>query len=125
VAISIRREGDLYFANVTPPHGSWVTSEPMFRNDLIAHLRDLGFRIKDIGDAFYVADPNWLAKENNGIQPMIGRGIRPVPVHGWRRIWYQRVAVNTVVFHVFAWFNCSVPGTKGRLDRLMSPARRP
>jgi hypothetical protein len=97
----------------------------MFRDDLFTHLHRLGCRTNDICDAFYVADPNWRGKEINGMQLMSGPGIRHVPVHGWRRIWYQRVAVNTVVFHIFAWFNCSVPGTKGRLDRLMWPARRP
>jgi hypothetical protein len=125
VAISIHKEADLYFADVTPPHRSWVTTQPMFRGDLFTHLHDLGCRAKDICDAFYVADPNWRPMESNGMRLMSGRGIRHVPVHGWRRMWYQRVAVNTVVFHVLAWFNCSVPGTKGRLDRLMSPASRP
>jgi hypothetical protein len=56
-------------------------------------------------------------------QPIGGRG-RPLIVaelHGWRRVWYQRVMFNTVVFHTFAWFNCSGPVTKGRLNRLMHP----
>lgn len=96
----------------------------MFRNELIDRLCVMGCRMKDISEAFYVADPEWLTQENNDKQPLSGRGLRTVPVHGWRRIWYQRVAANTVVFHVFAWFNCSVPGTRGRLNRLMSPARR-
>jgi hypothetical protein len=125
MSISIRRIGDLYTVAVTPPHGSWATPEPMFRNEVIAHLRDLGCHMTDIGDAFYSVDPNWLATEKNDKQRISGQGVRAVPVHGWRRIWYQRVAANTIVFHVFAWFNCSVPGTRGRLSRLMSPVRRP
>jgi hypothetical protein len=60
-------------------------------------------------------------------QPVSGRG-RPlivVELHGWRRVWYRRMMVNTVVFHTFAWFNCSVPVTKGRLNRLMDPGGHP
>jgi hypothetical protein len=97
----------------------------MLKNELIDRLCVMGCRMKDISEAFYKADPEWLTEENNDKRPFSGRGVRLVPVHGWRRIWYQRVAVNTVVFHVLAWFNCSVPGTRGHLDRLMSPARRP
>jgi hypothetical protein len=54
-------------------------------------------------------------------QPISGRGspLILVDLHGWRRVWYRRVMVNSIVFHTFAWFNRSVPVTKGRLNRLM------
>jgi hypothetical protein len=39
----------------------------------------------------------------------------------WQTLWFGRLTRNTVVFHILAWFNCSIPGTKGRLDRLMQP----
>jgi hypothetical protein len=47
-------------------------------------------------------------------------------LHGWRRLWCGKIARNPVVFYPLAWFNCSVPGTKGRLDRFVRPpqARR-
>ena len=54
-------------------------------------------------------------------QPLGGRPLIVVELHGWPRIWYRRVMVNTVVFHAFAWFNCSFPATKGRFNRLMHP----
>ena len=42
-------------------------------------------------------------------------------LYGWQKIWYGRVMRNAVAFHVVAWFNCSVPWTRGHLDRLMWP----
>jgi hypothetical protein len=43
-----------------------------------------------------------------------------VSLAGRRRIWH-RVYTNTVIFHIAAWFNCSVPGVRGRLDRFRHP----
>jgi len=66
VAIEIIRVGDLYEANVTPPHGggiAWATTRAMTTNDLIAALRERGCHTTDIGDAFYEADPEWLLRE--------------------------------------------------------------
>jgi hypothetical protein len=39
----------------------------------------------------------------------------------WRRIWFQRIIRNRVVFHLLAWFQCSVPLTRGHLERFMKP----
>jgi hypothetical protein len=46
----------------------------------------------------------------------------PVILRGWRGRWYETVMWNPVIFHVFAWFNNSVPGTRGHLNRFMLPA---
>jgi hypothetical protein len=64
VPIEIRRVGDLYEAEVTPPHGSnvWSTPEPMTADDLDKKLFELGCHPTDIGDAFYEADPQWVAR---------------------------------------------------------------
>ena len=40
---------------------------------------------------------------------------------GWNGTWYRKVLRNTVVFHTMAWFDCSVPGTRGHLRRFMEP----
>jgi ATP-dependent Clp protease ATP-binding subunit ClpC len=45
-------------------------------------------------------------------------GIR---LSGWRHIWYRRVVRLPFVFYPLAWFNCSVPFTRGHLYRLMQP----
>jgi hypothetical protein len=60
--IEIEKAGDGYLARVTPPHGSpWETVRPLGRDELIAALREQGCHQTDIGDAFYSADPDWLA----------------------------------------------------------------
>ncbi len=64
MAITIKKEGGGYTAHVTPPHGGgseWSTTRPMLRDELIQALRDHGCHQTDIGDAFYEADPEWLA----------------------------------------------------------------
>lgn len=64
--IVIRKSGNLYAAEVTPPHGGgvpWTTDEPLDRESLIAALRVRGCHQTDIGDAFYEADPEWLMRE--------------------------------------------------------------
>jgi hypothetical protein len=67
----------------------------------------------------------WDGKRWNGTATVGPGGIRAASysLTGWRRLWYRGVVGHPVVFHVLAWFNCSVPGTKGRLDRLMQPAQ--
>jgi hypothetical protein len=63
--ITVTKAATKYMAEVTPRHGtgtSWTSPEPMQRDDLIAALRELGCHQTDIGDAFYEADPNWLAE---------------------------------------------------------------
>jgi hypothetical protein len=47
------------------------------------------------------------------------------PMHfqltSFRAFWYGRVIRNSLVFHVFAWFGCSVPITRGRLKWVTVP----
>ena len=60
--IEIEKADGGYVARVTPPHGSeWETVRPAGRDELIAALREQGCHQTDIGDAFYAADPEWLA----------------------------------------------------------------
>ena len=56
------------------------------------------------------------ARHNNHRTVMFG-----VSDRGWRNFWYLRVLRNTVVFHTMAWFECSVPLTRGHLRRFMEP----
>ena len=48
-------------------------------------------------------------------------GVGLVRLSGWRRLWYGRIVRLPPVFYPLAWFNCSVPLTRRRLDRLMNP----
>jgi hypothetical protein len=66
MGIRIRRVGDLYEAEVTPPHGRgmpWNSEVPVPLDELIKQLRDRGCHQTDIGDAFYEADPEWLLRD--------------------------------------------------------------
>ena len=66
--IKIERQGDLYTAEVTPPHGDgrrWASSRPMTTDELIEALQALGCHQTDIGDAFYEADPAWQLRSND------------------------------------------------------------
>ena len=40
---------------------------------------------------------------------------------GWRVVWYGRIVRLPFIFYPLAWLNCSVPGTRRRLDRLLHP----
>jgi hypothetical protein len=63
--IVIKKENGGYTARVTPPHGrgaEWSTPQPMFRDELIAALRERGCHQTDIGDAFYETDREWLER---------------------------------------------------------------
>jgi len=63
MAITIRRVGDRYSAEVTPPHGGgvpWGTPDPMPARQLTRALLDRGCHQTDVGDAFYEADPAWV-----------------------------------------------------------------
>jgi len=54
-----------YVAVVTPPHGTaerWVSGQPRPASELVGILLARGCHQTDIGDAFYQASPNWLAK---------------------------------------------------------------
>jgi len=64
MAIIIRKVGDLFEAEVTPPHGKgnhWQTAKPISAKKLVSELLEQGCHQTDIGDAFYSADPDWLA----------------------------------------------------------------
>jgi hypothetical protein len=50
-----------------------------------------------------------------------GSGFGQYHLSGWRRFWYTKFMRNPVIFHVFAWFGCSVPLTRGRLRWLTQP----
>lgn len=43
---------------------------------------------------------------------------------GWNQRWYRPILRSTVVFHAMAWFDCSVPVTRGHLGRFMHPAEQ-
>lgn len=61
MTIRIERMGAKYCASVTAPHATldWNTKDPLPLRDLISKLEELGCHIRDIGDALYVADPEW------------------------------------------------------------------
>lgn len=61
--IRVRRSGDRYSAEVTPPEskrGPWSTGSPLGLGALLDALRGLGVHQTDIGDALTEADPGWL-----------------------------------------------------------------
>jgi hypothetical protein len=62
VAITIRKVGQLYEAEVTPldSDAAWSSPRALNRDELIAELRRIGCHTTDIGDAFYAADAGWL-----------------------------------------------------------------
>ena len=64
MAIQNKSTGSGYEAIATPPHvrgQPWTTPNPMKARELVAALRELGCHPTDIGDAFYAANPSWLA----------------------------------------------------------------
>ena len=56
--IVIRKDGDLFRADVTPPHveQSWSTPAPIERPRLIEELFALGCQQSDVSEAFFEAD---------------------------------------------------------------------
>jgi hypothetical protein len=62
----------------------------------------------------------WMT-ETPGTQ-MVGFSVHgQLGLHGWRGLWYRRIVRFPLIFYPLAWFNCSVPFTRRRLDRLMRP----
>lgn len=63
MAIYIQKIVGGYFASATPPHisGEWRTPTTYSRDEIVAALLERGAHQTDIGDAFYAADPDWLA----------------------------------------------------------------
>jgi hypothetical protein len=73
--IVVFRVADLYEAEVTPPHGrgqSWRSPCPQTIDALIASLEDLGCHQTDIGDALYLADPDWLSHGDRNASQSVG-----------------------------------------------------
>lgn len=69
VAITVKREGALYAAKVTPPHGGdavWESGAAEPVDDLVAELLSRGCHQTDIGDALYAADPEWPSRGLTG-----------------------------------------------------------
>jgi hypothetical protein len=62
----------------------------------------------------------WNGTRQKGPQ---GHAMGHFSLRGWRRIWYVRVLRFPAVFYPLVWFNCSVPGTRGHLGRLIEPAQ--
>ena len=63
MSLIIRKVGDnLYDAEATPPHVrvAWSTATPLPIPPLIEELQSRGCHQRDIGDALYEQDPNWL-----------------------------------------------------------------
>lgn len=55
-----------------------------------------------------------------------GMGRVTCSLHGWRKLWFQRLARLPVFFYPMACFNCSVPVTRGHMTRFMrAPEMRP
>jgi hypothetical protein len=46
---------------------------------------------------------------------------RPLLLSGWRRLWYGRIARLPFIFYPVAWFDGSVPVTRGHLTWLIRP----
>ena len=55
--IKLRQEGSLWTAEVTPPHGSWRSPNPMVVGDLTEALSSIGCRREDIDLALREAYP--------------------------------------------------------------------
>jgi hypothetical protein len=63
----------------------------------------------------------WNGREWTAVATRSERGVTAhVSLTGRRRMWHG-LSRNTVIFHLAAWFNCSVPGVRGRLDRFRQP----
>lgn len=64
MAIVVKQSDAGYEAFVTPLHTTgpaWQSSQPMFVRELVAALIARGCHQTDVGDAFYAANPKWLA----------------------------------------------------------------
>jgi hypothetical protein len=60
--IEITRSGNLYEAEVSPPHGRarfWKSPGPTTVEQLAKQLRERGCHPTDIADALNEADPEW------------------------------------------------------------------
>jgi hypothetical protein len=65
MSLTVRKtESGLYEAAATPPHvrKNWSTVEPVPVGQLVEELQKVGCHQRDIGDALYAQDANWLEK---------------------------------------------------------------
>jgi len=64
MTLSIKKLGDKYEAEATPPHSRkpWRLSAPLPLRQLIDQLEAQGCHQRDIGDALYEIDPDWESK---------------------------------------------------------------
>jgi hypothetical protein len=66
--IKITKDGDMYSAVLTPPHGNgapWSTPHSMPLGDLAEALREHGCHPVDIAEAFLAANPSLLHEGSN------------------------------------------------------------
>lgn len=95
-----------------------------WKNDPVDHQPVVGWnRDPEIPDRYRY----WNGREWTGHATAFDHGSRGIGVAyggscgGWHQRWYRTILRNTVVFHTMAWFDCSVPVTRGRLRRFMEP----
>ena len=72
MSIVIKKRHDGYIATVTPPDipsGEWSTVSALPLRWLIAKLEELGCHQREIGDALYQANPDWLRELENSTLP--------------------------------------------------------
>ena len=53
---------------------------------------------------------------------MLTGGYHEIRLRGWRQVVFHLVRPAPVM-NVIGWLDCSVPGTRGRLGKLMEPWR--
>ena len=62
----------------------------------------------------------WNGSDWTGHATVFEDGVRGF-LGPWSNTWYRKVLRNKVIFHAMAWFDCSVPMTRGHLRRFMQP----
>lgn len=70
----------------------------------------------------------WDGRRWNGVrQETPGYVTGRFQLIGWREFWYGKIGRLPFVSSPLAWLNCSVPGVRGRVHRLMTPpqSRKP
>jgi len=66
--ISVKRQGDLYVAEASPPHAAkWQSLSPLTASGLVRQLEALGADPRDVWDAIRMAD-------GEGGQGVVGAG---------------------------------------------------
>ena len=96
MSIQIAQEGDLYTAEVTPPHGQWRSPYPMRAGELLVALRSIGCSQTDIDEA-----------------------IREVTTLRTRRLWEEEI---TPTVHAALSGEYEVPAQPPRTEALLAYA---